>query len=303
MENNNSNIHNNSVDEINIRELFQTIWKGKITIFGITLLSSILAVLFSLSLPNIYQSEAILSPVGAEVGSKKNSNIGGLASLAGINLSSQPAGNSIKAMEKVRTLSFFEDYILPNIFLPNLMAVDSWDPDTNKISYNEKDYNEKTKTWNEIPSAQESYDEFKDIMSFTQDYDTGFVSVSVRHQSPHIAKDWVDLIVNQINYFFRMNDKKEANLSIDFLNMQISQTSYTEIKQVIAQLLQNKVQQLTLIEANEFYVFSYLDPPAAMEDREEPNRVSICFLGFIFGVLLGLLIVITRQYFFTKEHY
>tara|TARA_B100001175_G_scaffold75975_1_gene63471 strand:+ start:1228 stop:2139 length:912 start_codon:yes stop_codon:yes gene_type:complete len=303
MENNNSNMHNNSVDEINIRELFQTIWKGKITIFGITLLSSILAVLFSLSLPNIYQSEAILSPVGAEVGSKKNSNIGGLASLAGINLSSQPVGNSIKAMEKVRTLSFFEDYILPNIFLPNLMAVDSWDPDTNKISYNEKDYNEKTKTWNEIPSAQESYDEFKDIMSFTQDYDTGFVSVSVRHQSPHIAKDWVDLIVNQINYFFRMNDKKEANLSIDFLNMQISQTSYTEIKQVIAQLLQNKVQQLTLIEANEFYVFSYLDPPAAMEDREEPNRVSICFLGFIFGVLLGLLIVITRQYIYTKENY
>ena len=296
-------MHNNSVDEINIRELFQTIWKGKITIFGITLLSSILAVLFSLSLPNIYQSEAILSPVGAEVGSKKNSNIGGLASLAGINLSSQPVGNSIKAMEKVRTLSFFEDYILPNIFLPNLMAVDSWDPDTNKISYNEKDYNEKTKTWNEIPSAQESYDEFKDIMSFTQDYDTGFVSVSVRHQSPHIAKDWVDLIVNQINYFFRMNDKKEANLSIDFLNMQISQTSYTEIKQVIAQLLQNKVQQLTLIEANEFYVFSYLDPPAAMEDREEPNRVSICFLGFIFGVLLGLLIVITRQYIYTKENY
>ena len=199
--------------------------------------------------------------------------------------------------------SFFEDYILPNIFLPNLMAVDSWDPDTNKITYIEKDYNEKTKTWNEIPSAQESYEEFKDIMNFTQDYDTGFVSVSVRHQSPHIAKDWVELIVNQINYFFRVNDKKEANLSIDFLNMQISQTSYTEIKQVIAQLLQNKVQQLTLIEANEFYVFSYLDPPAVMEDREEPNRVSICFFGLIFGVLLGLLIVITRQYISTKEHY
>ena len=68
--------------------------------------------------------------------------------------------------------------------------------------------------------------------------------------------------------------------------MQISQTSYTEIKQVIAQLLQNKVQQLTLIEANEFYVFSYLDPPAAMEDREEPNRVSICFLCFIVDRIL-----------------
>ena len=54
---------------------------------------------------------------------------------------------------------------------------------------------------------------------------------------------------------------------MDFLNFQMTQTSYTEIKQVIAQLLQNKMQQLTLIEASEFYVFSYLDPPKVMEKK------------------------------------
>ena len=70
-----------------------------------------------------------------------------------------------------------------------------------------------------------------------------------------------------MNDFFRINDKREAQAAMDFLNTQIAQTSYTEIKQVIAQLLQNKMQQLTLIEANDFYVFSYLDPPKVMEKK------------------------------------
>jgi len=74
-------------------------------------------------------------------------------------------------------------------------------------------------------------------------------------------------------------------------------TSYTEIKQVVAQLLKQKMQQLTLIEANEFYVFSYLDQPAVPKEKIEPTRSSICILGTIFGFMLGVLIVLVRGYF------
>lgn len=88
---------------------------------------------------------------------------------------------------------------------------------------------------------------------------------------------------------------------MDFLNTQMAQTSYTEIKQVIAQLLQNKMQQLTLIEANDFYVFSYLDPPKVMEEKIEPNRKSISILGAVLGGLLGILIVIIREFLSKKD--
>ena len=290
----------NSNDEINIIELLAALWQGKWLIIALTSFFSISAVLYSLYLPDIYEPEALLSPVGSEGRSSSSNSIGGLASLAGINLSSKPSGNSAKALEKVKTLSFFQDNILPNIHLPDLMAMQSWNADTNTMSY-KSEYNQETKTWNEIPSAQESYDEFKDLMKFSQDYDSGFVTISIKHKSPHVAKEWIELIVNQLNYFFRTNDKQEAQLSMDFLNAQIAQTSYTEIKQVIAQLLQNKMQQLTLIEANEFYVFSYIDPPQVMEKRDEPNRASISILGFIFGGMLGILVVIIREFFSIKN--
>ena len=69
--------------------------EGKNTVVSLTLALSIIAVIVSLSLPNVYQSEAILAVV-SEGTTKSMQNIGGLASLAGINIKSQPAGNSTK---------------------------------------------------------------------------------------------------------------------------------------------------------------------------------------------------------------
>ena len=296
------NDYENVDEEVNIVKILQNLWENKLTIIFSTSFFSILAVIYSLTLPDIYESKALLSPVGSESSSSKSmNNIGGLASLAGINLSNSFGGNSAKALEKVGTLSFFKDNILPNIFLPDLMAAKSWDAGTNIITY-ENNYNLDTKTWDETPTTQESYRDFMDLMTFTSNYDTGFVTVSIKHKSPHVAKEWVELIVNQLNYFFRSYDKKEAQLSMDFLNAQIAKTSYTEINQVIAQLLQNKIQQLTLIEANESYVFSYLDPPMVMEEKTEPNRASICILGFILGGLLSILIVFIREFYSVHKN-
>ena len=74
-------------------------------------------------------------------------------------------------------------------------------------------------------------------------------------------------------------------------------TSYTEIKEVVAQVLKQKMQQLALIEANEFYVFSYLDQPAVAKEKIEPSRSSISILGALFGFMLGVLTVLVRGYF------
>ena len=74
-------------------------------------------------------------------------------------------------------------------------------------------------------------------------------------------------------------------------------TNYTEIKQVVAEILKQKMQQLALIEANEFYVFSYLDQPAVARNNRDPSRTSICILGTILGFMLGVLFVLIRDYF------
>ena len=292
---------NNLEDEVQIQQLLQNIWKGKIVLIALTIVFSIISVSYSLSLPNIYQSKALLSPVGDNASSNDSmSGIGGLANLAGISLSSQSSGNVIKALTKLETLSFFENNILPNIFLPDLVAANSWDSENNIVLYN-NNYDLESKTLLDIPSTQKSYKIFMNRIDVNKD-SKGFITISVKHYSPYVAKEWTELIVNQLNQFFRTQDKQEAQASMDFLNVQIAQTSYTEIKEMIAQLLKQNIQKLTLIEANDFYVFSYLDPPIVEEEKFEPNRKSISILGAVFGFMLGLLIVLIPNFFRTKNN-
>tara|TARA_B110000305_G_scaffold193795_1_gene217532 strand:- start:7484 stop:8401 length:918 start_codon:yes stop_codon:yes gene_type:complete len=290
-------------DEIDIKNLLKVLWGGKKTIIALTTLFSIVAVLYSLHLPNIYTSTALLSPSGQESSAGDSlGGIGGLASLAGISLSAQSTGNSAKALTKVKTLSFYKENILPNIFLPDLVAIESWDSQNNIISYaSNRFYDAESKTILKTASPQTTYKMFMKIVTFSRDVNNGFIIISIKHQSPYIAKEWTEIIVDQLNQFFRTQDKQQAEVSMNFLNAQIALTSYTEIKNIIAELLKQEIQQLTLIEANDSYVFSYLDPPIVKEEKSEPTRSSISILGAVFGFMLGLFSVLVINYFSTKK--
>ena len=313
------NINNNtsnSDDEINLnlQELFNILWKGKWIIISITAFVSIIGLIYSLLLPNIYESKAILANSDSSSNiSRSLQSYAGLAGLAGISL---PSGdnetNSAQAMQKLRSLSFFEKNILPNIFLPDLMALKSWDNITNTLIYDEGIYNENTKEWvrdfsfpsKQIPSAQESLRVFTtQLLNLSEDKRTGFVTIRIKHQSPFVAKQWSELLVNEINVFYREKDKFQAEKAVKFLNEQIAMTNLAEVKVAISQLLQEETKKLSLIEANQFYVFDYIDPPAVMEKKSEPSRASICIFSALLGGMLSILFVIIKHYAFRQRAY
>jgi LPS O-antigen subunit length determinant protein (WzzB/FepE family) len=78
-------------------------------------------------------------------------------------------------------------------------------------------------------------------------------------------------------------------------------TGLSEIKQVMAELLQEETKKLTLIEANQFYVFDYIDPPAVMEQKSDPNRTLICILSAILGGMLSIILVLIKHYAFKEK--
>ena len=299
-------------DEIDFTEIFRALFQGKWIIISLTTFISIIGVIYSLSLPNIYQSKALLVPVNSSSGiSSAMRSYGSLAGLAGISLpSGNEEGNTTKAIEKLGSLSFFENNIMPNIFLPNLMALESWDINKNEIIYKNDTYNFESDSWirdysypnKQIPSSQESFRAFKlKHFNINEDVKTGFITLTIKHQSPFVAKKWTDLLVNEINRFYRQQDKLESEKALIYLNKQIVKTNLSEIKQVIAQLLQQETQKLTLIEAKQFYVFDYIDPPAVMEKKSEPKRSLICIFFAICGGILSIIIVLIKHYVFRDR--
>tara|TARA_Y100000389_G_C17395082_1_gene482066 strand:+ start:192 stop:1136 length:945 start_codon:yes stop_codon:yes gene_type:complete len=309
----NSNKHfMESDNSIDLQELFNVILNGKWIIASVTALFSIIGVIFSLYLPNIYQSKALLAPVQASSGiSGALQNYSGIAGLAGISLPKESdEGNSAKAIHKISSLSFFENNILPNIFLPNLMAFKSWDSKKNILNYNTTIYDIKSNTWirdysypqKQTPSSQESFDKFiTEHLSVIENKKSGFVTLSIKHQSPLIAKKWAELVVDKVNSFYRQKDKAASERSVSYLDKQISISNLSEINRVLAELLQDETKKLALIEANQDYVFEYIDPPALMEKKSEPRRAFICILSFILGGMLSILSVLIKHYVFKEK--
>lgn len=299
-------------DEIDLQELFFVLLERKWIIISITAFVCTIGVIYSLLLPNIYVSKALLVPVNSS--SSTSGALGsysGLAGLAGIRLpTADDQSNSAKAIQKINSLSFFETNILTNIYLPNLMAVKLWNSQENILVIDDKIYDTNSNSWirdysypqKQIPSAQESFEVFtRDHLSLSEDINSGFITLTIRHQSPFVAQKWVELVVNEVNSLYRQKDKLEAEKAVSYLNQQISITGFSEIKEALAQLLQEETKKLTLIEANQSYVFDFIDPPAVMEQKSEPNRPLISILSALLGGVLSILFVLIRHYFFTKK--
>ena len=310
----NNKLVNDLDDQIDLRELFFVLGQGKWIITYVTAFLVIIGVIYSLLLPNIYQSKALLAPVdeSSSLIGGALSQYSGLAGLAGINLPTGETGsNSKKAFELLSSLNFFEKYVMPRIFLPDLMAIESWDEEKNIIIYDDSIFQKDSNTWVRdfsypqklIPSAQESFKIFKDDhFNITENKKTGYVTLSIKHQSPLIAKQWIQIIVEEVNSFYRQKDKESSEKAVIYLNKQIANTSLSEIRQVTASLLEKEIQKLTLVEANKDYVFEYVYPPSVMEKKSEPNRLIIVIFSLISGAFLGIIIVLFRRYFSEEKN-
>ena len=122
-------------DEINLYELFKTFWDSKWLISSITIASCIFIVLYSLSIPNIYRSSALVMPAQSQGSSMSGSlsGLGGLASMAGISIPSGNSNNKEEAIAVLTSHQFLEDFIVNNDILLPLMASKGWDAKKNEL--------------------------------------------------------------------------------------------------------------------------------------------------------------------------
>jgi LPS O-antigen subunit length determinant protein (WzzB/FepE family) len=295
------NKSNMKEDILDLQEIYQAFLDKIFIIIFFVFLSAVSSVFYSLSLPNIYKSQAILAPASSQDGiSSALSSINSLSRLAGVDLADQDVSKIDETLQRISSFEFFRDKVLLEIYLPDLLAYDAWDSQNKLNKYNQNIYNTIINKWvrdvnypyTNPPSAQESFKEFKKIVTIKQDKDSGFITISIEHQSPLIAKEWVSLLISSINEEFRDVEKKEAMLAIDYLYNQIALTNLSDIKQVFSELVKNETQKLILIESRKDYVLKYIDPPYAPEIKSSPNRPIICILGTLMGFLLSISFVL-----------
>ncbi len=305
----NKKIHDDKyLDDFEVFEVIKFIFTKKFLISIITVVFSISSILYALNIQNTYLSQTLLVPsddsnsISSQIGS-----LSPLAGFAGINLAQGNASKSTEAIEKIQSLEFFTNSFLPYIKLENLMAVESWDIVSNKLVYKKEIFDVKNSTWirkatfpqTQIPSDQEAFKIYKKILSINENKRTSFVSLSIEHQSPYIAKKWVSIIVNNINTTMQEIDKKEASNNIDFLYETISQVEIAEVKEAISEILESQMKSLMLTSASDNYVFKTVYSAFVPEEKFAPNRSLIVIIGTFFGLIFAVMLVVI---IFFKKH-
>lgn len=299
-------------DEIDLRELFVVIWKGKWLIILITFIFAVGAVFFALSQPNIYKSEVLLAPVTEDSNkmSALASQFGGLASLAGINMGSSGGDKTTLTLAVLNSRKFINQFVNKHVLKIALFAGKSWNESTGQLVLDTEIYDSEKQIWlREVdpgkspePTDWEVYKEFKKIYAITTDKETGMITISIESLSPIIAKQWLDKLVKDINAEMREKDLFDSERNIKYLKKNLEQTDYADMQTVFYQLIEQELKTQMLAQVQAEYAFKIIDPAVAAEEKSKPKRALIAVLGTLLGGMLGVMLVLVRHFMRKEEN-
>lgn len=283
---------------VDLQQLIRVLWGKKWIAAGIAIATTLVFVAIAMVIPNTYRAEALLAPNQQEAGglSSVAAQYGGLASLAGIDLGGDSSGDVTLGLEILKSRKFISEFIERHGALVALIAADGWDSESGALLIDSDDFDTETNQWvrdvrppkRQIPSMQEAYDEFTKILSVDQDKDTGFVSIAIEHFSPVVAKQWVDLLIDDLNASVMERDVGEAEQAIEYLNQQIQSTPLADMRNVFSRLVEEQIKIVLLSKVTDEYLLKTIDPAVVPELKVRPQRLFIAILGLLLGILMGI---------------
>ena len=293
--------------ETDLRELLETLWAGKIKIIVITAIFAIASVTYSLSVSNEYRATTTLVAAQQESGALSGAlgQLGGLASLAGVNLDGVETSEARVAQEIMQSWSFIEGFIKSNNLAVELLAAESWDKASNKLIIDKDIYDSESKKWvsdekwvseDGSPSSWTLFKAFSKRLVMSEDKISGLLSVTIEYYSPHLAKQWLDLYVTAINSHMQKRQVSKVNNNIEYLQAQIEKTSIAKMQEVFYTIIEEQIKKKMLAEASPDYAFVAVSPSMVPEERSKPQRALICILVTLLGGMLSVLLVLSMHY-------
>lgn len=292
-------------DQIDLRAIFESLWKGKWIIIAVTLSFSLISVVYALKQPNIYRAEALLAPAEDSGGMNIPGQLGGLAALAGVNLGRGGGLQTQLTLEILRSREFLSKVVNKHSLKVPLMAVEGWNGSSREVIIDKDIYDRESDSWvrNVVPpktaepSDQEVYARLLTLISASQDQQTGLVRIAVKHYSPDFAADLVSTLIEEINIEMRQREVEEAQSAIEFLEGQLQQTTLTGAQSMLYSLIEEQTKTLMLANARPEYALETIDRPVIPEFKSEPKRAVIVIFGTILGGLLSCIFVLGYSFY------
>ena len=291
--------------QIDLKKIFTTLFLNKLFIVLFTLIIFISSVIFSLSIPNKYSANILLKS-SHESNSSLPSNISqfsNLAGMAGINLPSSE-NNNFYVIEKLNSKSFFKHLVSFEDIKAKLFASKSFDVIKNEIIYYSDIYNDNEKKWVREPKSnffsEPSYQEvYRDIIqnqfSASLNPKTNFILLTFEHYSPIFAKEYLDLVIRELNRISAEEDLLKSFNALEFLYAELEKAKKKSISNSINELIKLELNKIMIIRSDKNYLVTPIDQPHVPEFKSSPSRFFIVAISTLIGFLMSILISLIRH--------
>lgn len=255
--------------------LVRVLMNYKLLIVAVTLLSVLGAIAIALTATPVFRAEAVVTDVRDQsMGalSSMASQLGGLASIAGVNLGSGDE-NRRESQAVLNSRRLAEEFIKHRNLLP-LLSAEGAAP----------------------PSLWEGVRRFRGrILVIRDDPRKSITTVAIEWRDAQQAASWANEYVVLANDLLRKQAMEDAKRNIDYLSKQIAQTNVVEIQRVMYNLVEAETKKLMLANARAEYAFKVVDPAVAPEIRIKPQRTVIVMLGAVLGFLAGATLALAHH--------
>lgn len=261
-------------DEIDLWELWDTIWSGRILIIAITTVFTLTGITYALLAQEWYKAEVVLVPADAKKSmSGALAQFGGLASLAGISL---PGAGEQEPLAVLKSKDFARSFITDQNLMPLFLE---------NVERDDPNY--------DIRTAIDTFD--RSIRSVSEDKKTGLVTLSIRWKDADTAAEWANLLVQRLNDRLRQQALAESERNVAYLQKEMAATSVVSLQQSMGRVLEGEMQKLMLARGNEEFAFKVIDRATPPKLRESPKRSLIAIVSLLAGGFLGVLVVFLRK--------
>lgn len=262
-------------DAIDVIALARLLWANKVLIGAVTLLFGAIAVAVALTATHVYRADIVVAPaLESNLGGASGSlggRLGGLASLAGIDLGRGGPGNQ-HAQAVLQSRRLVEEFIRRNDLVEDLLPPG---PDQT--------------LWRAVQTFRDT------VVSMSRDDTDGTTTVTVEWTDPAVAAAWANGLVSLANELVRGKALADAQRNVDYLKKQAETTSVLEMQRVMYELIQAETKTLMLANARTDYAFTVVDPAVVPEKRVRPNRRLLVLTGLALGAIFASLFVLGRD--------
>lgn len=299
-------------DEIDLVELFATLWAGKSLIFLITTLALALGAFYLHNSERKFTVKLTVSQVGQEQSGPNLAGLGGLASLAGVSLPTGGSGDFAKfqALMKSEELAVKlsdDDRIMRSVF------ASEWDDAQNAFIQPQRGQvgeivaqvkyalTGDEATDYRAPDAARLANVISQSVSQSEDKNTGFLSLSMEIVDSAFAAYLLQKLVVETDNMLKEDYIKSGSQALAFYQDKIGRARSQEHREALAKMIASEEQKQMLASRDGPFVAEVIMGPSMSLTPTSPKSRLVLALSIVLGLFFGMAVVLVRSAVKNRE--